>query len=151
MDFFRYIGYVAISLLLGWFSNLSGNDNDFIQKIGSQLIPILLTILAFYATISGFILKELVKYKETTNKDISDVLKSMKRDTIIEISIICCAFIFFVIKGALTTIIDDHWIKYLTIGSNAVTVFAFFYFLLLIYDSVIGLWKLTNENNKKTS
>ena len=27
---FRYLGYLALSLGLGWFSNLSGDDNDFI-------------------------------------------------------------------------------------------------------------------------
>lgn len=149
-NIFRYIGYVSISIFLGWFSNLSGNEEDFILKMSNGLIPILITILAFYVTIIGFILKELADYKEKTNKDLSNVLKSMRRDTIIEISIICIAFISFVIRGALSSIIDEQCLKYLTIASNAVTVFSFVYFLLLIYDSVMGLWALINENNNES-
>lgn len=144
---FRYLGYIALSLGLGWFSNMSGNDYDFILKISSSLIPLLITILAFYVTILGLILKELIEYKKKTNKGIKRVLKSMRRDIVIEISIICVAFVCSVVRGALTTVVSEEWIGYVTIASNAITVFSFVYFLLLIYDSVMGLWDQIEANN----
>lgn len=147
-NLFRYLGYTALSLGLGWFSNLSGNDDDFILKISSNLIPILITILAFYVTILGLILKELASYKEKTGKEIKTVLKSMRRDISIEISIICIAFVCYVVRGAVGSFVSDEWSKYITIGSNAVTVFSFVYFLLLIYDSVMGLWDMIEANDK---
>lgn len=147
-NLFRYLGYTALSLGLGWFSNLSGNDDDFILKISSNLIPILITILAFYVTILGLILKELASYKEKTGKEIKTVLKSMRRDISIEISIICIAFVCYVVRGAIGSFVSDEWSKYITIGSNAVTVFSFVYFLLLIYDSVMGLWDMIEANDK---
>ena len=147
-NLFRYLGYVSLSLGLGWFSNLSGNDDDFILKISSNLIPILITILAFYVTILGLILKELASYKEKTGKEIKTVLKSMRRDINIEISLICIAFVCYVVRGAIGSFVSDEWSKYITIGSNAVTVFSFVYFLLLIYDSVMGLWDMIEANDK---
>lgn len=146
-SFFRYLGYIFWSFVLGWLSNLSGNENDFILKISSNLIPLLITILAFYVTIFGLILKELAHYKEKTGKEVKNVLKSMKRDLTIGFSIICLAFIFYVIRDAVGSFIPLDWFIILTICSNAVTVFSFFYFLLLIYDSVLGLWDLIEENN----
>lgn len=147
-NLFRYLGYAALSLGLGWFSNLSGNDKDFILKISSNLIPILITILAFYVTILGLILKELASYKEKTGKEIKTVLKSMRRDISIEISLICIAFVCYVVRGATGSFVPDEWSKYITIGSNAVTVFSFVYFLLLIYDSVMGFWDMIEANDK---
>lgn len=145
---FRYLGYAALSIGLGWLSNLSGNDEDFVLTISSNLIPLLITILAFYVTILGLILKELIEYKEKKKKDIKGVLKSMRRDVNIEISIVCFAFISYVIRGALISVVADEWMKYVTIASNAITIFSFVYFLLLIYDSVMGLWDLIEDNNK---
>lgn len=147
-NIFRYIGYFTLSLGLGWFSNLSGNDDDFVLQVSSNLIPLLITILAFYVTILGLILKELIEYKEKTKKNIEGVLKSMKRDVNIEIMIICLAFICYMTRGALTSVIAEEWLKYITIISNGVTIFSFVYFLLLIYDSVMGLWDLIEVNNK---
>ncbi|WP_314748724.1 hypothetical protein [Tannerella forsythia] len=145
---FRYLGYVALSLGLGWFSNLSGDEEDFVLNISRELITLLITILAFYLTIIGLILRELIKYKEKTNKNIKSVLKSIRRDIKIEITIICFAFVCYIIRGALTSIVSDDFLKYVTVASNTITVFSFVYFLLLIYDSVMGLWDLIEVNNK---
>lgn len=43
--FFRYIGYISLSLLIGWFSNYSGDETDFILQISHNIIPLLVTIL----------------------------------------------------------------------------------------------------------
>ena len=145
---FRYIGYIALSISLGWFSNLSGNDADFVLKISENLLPLLITILAFYVTILGLILKELIEYRNKKGKSIKGVLQSMKRDTSIEIAVIVIAFICCLIRGALVSVVTEDWQKILTIGSNAVTIFAFVYFLALIYDSVMGLWDLIEVNNE---
>ena len=92
---FRYIGYVSISLLIGWLSNYSGDENDFVLKISSDIIPLLVTILAFYVTILALILKELVDFKNQKGGNIKGVLKSMRRDMRIEILLIVCALLCY--------------------------------------------------------
>ena len=76
-NFFKYFGFISLSLLLGWFSHRSGDDNDFVLKVSSGLIPLLITIIAFYLTVLGLIIKELVAFNEKTSKDITNVIKSM--------------------------------------------------------------------------
>lgn len=147
--FFKYLGYIALSLFLGWLSHKSGDENDFVLKVSSNLIPLLITIIAFYMTILGLIIKELVAYKEKTEKSISGVLKSMRRDVNVEICIICAAFLCYLVRGAVSSIVTEKILDYITVFSNSVTVFSFFYFLWLIYDSVMGLWDLIEANNKQ--
>lgn len=147
-SFFKYIGYVSFSLFIGWLSNLSGDENDFILEISSNIIPLLVTILAFYVTILALILKELVCFKNKKGASINGVLKSMKRDLIIEIVLIAFAFFCYILRGALSDIITTNWQTYITIISNSVTLFTFMYFLLLISDSILGLWNLIEENNR---
>ena len=144
---FRYLGYITLSIGLGWLSNLSGNEVDFVLRVSDNLLPLLITILAFYVTILGLILKELTAYKDKKGKSIKGVLQSMKRDTSIEIAVIVIAFICCLIRGALVSVVTEDWQKILTVGSNAITIFSFVYFLLLIYDSVMGLWDLIEANN----
>lgn len=144
---FRYIGYISLSLFIGWLSNYSGDENDFILKISSDIIPLLVTILAFYVTILGLILKELVDFKSQKGGNIKGVLKSMKRDMIIEILLIAFAFLCYTMRGALFNVIATDWRQWITILSNSVTVFSFTYFLLLIFDSIMGLWNLIEANN----
>ena len=136
--FFRYIGYISLSLLIGWFSNYSGDETDFILQISHNIIPLLVTILAFYVTILALILKELVVFKNQKGGNIKDVLHSMKKDLIIEMLLIFVAFLCYI----------TECMQWITILSNSVTVFTFIYFLLLIFDSIVGLWDLIEENNK---
>ncbi len=148
--FFKYVGYISLSLLIGWFSNYSGNDTDFILQISSDIIPLLVTILAFYVTILALILKELIDFKNKNGKSIKDVLKNMKRDLVIEILLIAFTFICYTIRGALFNIVATEHIQLITILSNSVTVFTFIYFLLLIFDSIMGLWNLIEANNNES-
>ncbi len=149
--FFRYIGYISLSLLIGWFSNYSGDESDFVLQISSNIIPLLITILAFYVTIIALILKELIDFKEHKGGNISDVLHSMKRDLLTEILLIAFAFVCYTTRGALSNIVSHEFAHWMTILSNSVTVFSFIYFLLLIFDSIIGLWNLIEINNKGTN
>lgn len=145
---FRYIGYVSLSLLIGWGANYSGDETDFVLQISHSIIPLLVAILAFYVTILALILKELAVFKNQKGGDIGNVLHSMKKDLIIEMSLILVAFLCYTVRGAVSNVISVEYMRWITILSNSVTVFTFIYFLLLIFDSVVGLWNLIEENNK---
>ncbi len=147
-NIFKYFGYIAISIGIGWFSTLSGDKNDFVLQISTEIIPLLVTILAFYVTILALILKELVDFKNQQGCSIKEVLHSMKVDLIIEILLIAFAFLCQTTRGALMEIVSPVWKDIITIGANSATVFSFIYFLLLIVDSILGLWNLIEANNQ---
>lgn len=146
-NIFRYIGYVTVSMSLGYVSFLGGKENDYLLKISWNLIPALISLLVFYVTIFGLILKELVIYKGTTGKDISKVLKSIKIQILIEIGIIFVALFSFIVRASCATLTSDLLMVFIATISNSITVFAIIYFLLAIYDSIAGLWELLSTNN----
>ena len=61
---------------------------------------------------------------------------------------IVVAFLCYTVRGAISSVISAEFMRWITILSNSVTVFTFIYFLLLIFDSIVGLWNLIEENNK---
>ena len=113
--FCRYIGYATISVFIGYVSYLSGQKYDYLFKISGNLVPILISLLVFYVTIFGSILKELC----------------------------------FIARGACETLTPNTIKLFIAIVSNSITVFSIIYFLLAIYDSILGLWDLIETNNKK--
>lgn len=143
---FKYIGYATCSILLGWLSNLGGEEKDYILKVSTTFIPLLLTLIALTTTLTGLILNELYKFKSRFNQDISQVVKELKRNVIIQIGIVTVAFIFFACKEAII-IYFPCFITYATIAQNSVVVFAFMYFVLVIADAAMGLYDLIIKNN----
>lgn len=155
-QFFKYIGYAVVSFFLGWLS-YQANENDYINNVSSSIIPILLTLLVLYTSLSGFIFNELFKFKEkikTEHEDSVDIgptIKSMKRNVLIEISCIITCFLLLIVKGVLLNCChnqDNVFFNVFMILSNAVIAFAVMYFIIVIYDSVEGLYELITENNK---
>lgn len=144
----KYVGYIAISLSIGWFSNISGNENDFVLSISNELIPLLVTVLVFYVTVLSLILKELSEYNCDKSGDYSNIIRSMKRDLGIEVALIVVAFMCYTIRGALMDVVSVEWNYYITIFSNSVTVFTFLYFILLILDSLSGLLDIVGAPKK---
>lgn len=144
---FKYIGYAIFSILLGWLSSLGGEEKDYVLKVSTIIIPLLLTLIALTTTLTGMIINELQKFKSNFNKDISQVVYELKRNVIIQIGIVAVAFIFLTCKEAI--IIYFPCIDaYATIAQNSVIVFAFMYFVLVIADAAMGLYDLIIENNK---
>ncbi|WP_281643913.1 hypothetical protein [Bacteroides zoogleoformans] len=146
---FRYIGYATVSVVIGVISYLGGQEYDYLLKISGNLVPLLLSLLVFYVTMFGYILKELICYKNNieANVDISGILKNIKLQISIEIGLIIASLLCFIIRGACETSVPNVIMKYIAIISNAITVFSIIYFLLAIYDSILGLWKLIEANN----
>lgn len=145
-NLFKYLGYACISLLLGFLSTLG--DSDYLQTIKPSIIPVLLTLTVLHTTLTGALLNELIKYgKEHTNAKMSDVIESMKRSAIIEISIISITFLIFIIKDPLINYITCI-AKSAIIIENSIITFAFMYFILVLQDTIRGWYKLMSENNK---
>lgn len=146
---FRYIGYIVVSLALGWLSTLGGLEKDFLFNLKNSVIPVLLTLLVLFTTISNLLIKEVSLYNKDKEIDITPVVNSFKRNTIIEIIIICVLFMTFVSAGVFSMLQNECVKYYFRVYSNTLTVFAFMYFLLVIYDSQSALYAMLKENNKR--
>lgn len=145
---FRYIGYIVVSLALGWLSTHGGVENDFLFNLRNSVIPVLLTLLVLFSTISNLLIKEVTLYNKDKGVDITDVVNSFKRNTIIEIIIISFLFFVYITTGIVSKVPIDCIQYCFRVFSNSVTVFAFMYFLIVIYDSQSALYTMLKENNK---
>ena len=146
---FRYVGYVVVSVLLGWLSTLGGIENDFLFNLKNSVIPVLLTLLVLFTTISNLLIKEVSLYNKDKEIDITPVVNSFKRNTIIEIVIISVLFLTFIVTGVFYRV-QVECVEYcFRVFSNSLTAFAFIYFLIVIYDSQSALYTMLKENNKR--
>ena len=146
---FRYVGYVVVSVLLGWLSTLGGIEKDFLFNLKNSVIPVLLTLLVLFTTISNLLIKEVSLYNKGKEIDITPVVNSFKRNTIIEIIIISVLFLTFTVTGVFYSV-QVECVEYcFRVFSNSLTAFAFIYFLIVIYDSQSALYTMLKENNKR--
>ena len=93
---YNVIGYslcVFISILLGWSSTLSGELNDYVLKLSNSIIPLLLTLLVLYSTLTIHLINELRKLEG--DKDLSIVVHALKGNIISEIVFILILFNLF--------------------------------------------------------
>lgn len=142
----KYIGYVCISLFLGWCS--TKGELDFIQHIQGSILAILLTLTVLNTTLTNLLINEILKFRNSTNciTDISQVLDAMKRNAIIEILLIAVSLVFIIFGGC----VFNMWPYTKNIGTvliNGLLVFDIGYFMLIIIDDVEGWHKLLKENN----
>lgn len=140
----KYIGYIGISLLLGWAADTS--NTDFIEKITPSIIPILLTLTVLHTTLTNLLLSELLKYKASNPATIGDVINALKRSAVIELGLIVLTFVVLIMEG-----IVFQWFPiiepYGGIFINALVIFDILYFAYVIYDNIDGWYKLLKENN----
>ena len=136
---------MAISLFLGWVSN-KGGDNDFIEKISSSIIPILLTLTVLHTTLTNLLLNELLKYKNKHTAVIEEVVNALKRSAVIELVLIGVTFIVLISNGFISQLLPTIDL-YREIIVNSLIVFDILYFMLVIYDNIDGWYKLIKANN----
>lgn len=128
---------------------MSGTDTDFLGKLSSNLLPLLITILVLYTTLSNLVLGQMQKYQEKNRIDLKPVFRALRRNVYMEFSILAFVFIFFLGKGlVLAHCNSEVIIKLLHITNNAVVFFALFYFLYVIYDSTMSFYDIVEENDK---
>ena len=140
----KYVGYAVVSLFLGWASDTS--EVDFIERITSSIIPILLTLTVLHTTLTNLLLSELMKYKASNPATIGDVINALKRSAVIELALIVFTFVVLVVEGWISTLIPQI-IPYKGVVINAIIAFDVLYFAYVIYDNIDGWYKLLKENN----
>ena len=140
------VGYfvcITMSILLGWLSTLGGETNDYVQRLSNNVIPLLLTLLVLYSTLTIHLINELRKLEN--NKNLSSVVYALKSNIVTEIIIIIILFVVLVLKSFLLCYFKSS-ANLIQIATNSAVVFAFLFFIWVIIDVTMGLYDLVIKN-----
>lgn len=138
---FRYILYVVISFGLGYISFLG--EPDYVAGLSKTVIPILLALVAVYTAISGQILGR-VNSIGFSQDDVKAIVDAMERNILLEVIILIITYVILASFGYLTCIFEQSpcVVKCLILFRNAVVCFDYLYFVIVIYDSMKGLYHM---------
>lgn len=149
--FFKYIGYVAISIFVAFLSSIG--EEDFIANISNSIVQVLIALLALYSTISSLLISRLLSFRQEIDQsaNITPVIESMKRNVRIEAILIICTLLVIVIMNVFLKheILD---VRLISVIRNTIVVFSLMYFVIVVYDSSMGLYdllKFANQNKLK--
>lgn len=145
----RYLLYLILSIGVGYASFMCGADKDYLGKLSLNLLPLLITILVLYTTLSNLVLGQMQKYQKKNRINLKPVFRALRRNVYMEFSILVFVLIFFIGKGLVLAHYNNGIIiKLLNITNNTITFFALFYFLYIIYDSTMSFYDSVEENDE---
>ena len=146
---FRYIGYVALSLLFGYLSSIG--ERDLLYIISSNLFPVLITIIVLYVTLSNLVYNQISTIHSKLGTNISSGIDALKRNIKWMFVIISFDFLTFIIFDIIPSRYCDNckdlfFLLDKKIAINAITFFSLFYYLYIIYDSAMAFFNLLKAN-----
>lgn len=144
---FKYLGYAALSCFVAWISTLG--REDYIANLCNSIIQVLIALLALYSTVSSLLISRLLQFCQEINQsaDLYSVIESMKRNVRIEAILILCTLLSIVFSNLF---LANKWFcdSIVFIIRNAIVVFALLYFVIVVYDSTMGLYDLLQFRKK---
>ena len=140
----RYILYLLISFGLAYVSTLG--ETDFIAEFSRSIIPVLTTLMALYATISGQLILRL-RESNIDEDGLSGVVDAMERNIVIEVLLIALSFVVFSCSSWILSLIGENTclVGLWQVFKNAIVCFVFMYFVYIVYDSTVGLYHLLKK------
>ena len=145
--FFKYIGYVAISIVVAVLSSIG--EEDFIANLSNSIVQVLIALLTLYSTVSSLLISRLLSFRQEIDQsaNITPVIESMKRNVRIEAILIICTLLVIVIMN----VFQKHGIldvRLISVIRNTIVVFSLMYFVIVVYDSSMGLYDLLKFGNQ---
>ena len=145
--YFKYIGYVAISIFVAFLSSIG--EEDFIANLSNSIVQVLIALLALYSTVSSLLISRLLSFRQEIDQsaNITPVIESMKRNVRIEAILIICTLLVIVIMNVFQkhAILD---VRLISVIRNTIVVFSLMYFVIVVYDSSMGLYDLLKFGNQ---
>jgi len=140
---FGYALCAIISMALGYVSTCSNDENDYVQKLSYNIIPLLLTLLVLYSTLTIHFINELRKLDN--NENLGTVVYELRRNIVVEVVILVILFILLGLKNYLLASFNDYS-NLIQFTTNSLVVFTFLYFIWVIFDVTMGLYELVMKN-----
>lgn len=147
----RYLLYITLSSVVATFSFISGEEHDFLFALSNELLPILITLIVLYTTLSQLILDQLSLYTKSVEVDIRQLIKELKRNIKWEFIILAVYFMILLLnKIAIAQTAYGGLQCIMRFIVDMCTFFSVFYFLYVVYDSTSGFYTLytANHDNK---
>lgn len=147
-SFFEKVLVGASSALVGFFSSKIGINDDFLWSLRGILIPVLITLLSLYSTLSINLIKELDGFSGKLRKDAMALLSAMKFELRFELVSLLFTFLLIIISPLL---ISQGWLVCLYRPIiDGLIVFDVTLFIILILDtffSYLDLVKLKGNES----
>ena len=128
-------------------------EEDFIANLSNSIVQVLIALLALYSTVSSLLISRLLSFRQEIDQsaNITPVIESMKRNVRIEAILIICTLLVIVIMNVFQKyeILD---VRLISVIRNTIVVFSLMYFVIVVYDSSMGLYdllKFSNQNKLK--
>lgn len=138
---FKYVGYAAVSIALAWLSSIG--EVDYISILSNSVVQLLITLLTLYTTISSILVNRLLEYEKLTDNEanVKPVIKEMKRNVMIESCLILFTLIIIILSNV---VLKQEWLcdEFVNVARNSVVIFSLMYFVVVVYDSSMGLYDL---------
>lgn len=141
----KYMAYFLLSVGTGFVSTLG--ETDFVASLSFSVLPILIALLVLYTTVSSLLYNQLSKFKDK-GFEIAGVIKAMKRNVVVEVRIIAITFVLLSAQSWLLSVLPIFFPVH--IMCNSVVVFALLYFVYVVYDSTLGLYRLFEYSERDT-
>ena len=94
------------------------------------------------------LIKEVLKYSQNNaDTNISPTIKALKRNVVVELSILGITYVALSCKGFIIDIFTDY-ANLVDVFTNSLITFSILYFILVIYDSFSGLFDILIVNSK---
>ena len=139
-----YLFYLCFSFGTGFLS-LKGTT-DYVDELSKSIIPILMTLMALYAAISGQLILRLVG-EDLNKEEQRQVIDAMERNVVIEAILLLFSFVFLASFSWFWGLAEDGscFAGFLKLFKNALVCFDFLYFVYVVYDSIVGLYHLLKK------
>ena len=150
MEWLEILFYLIVSFGLGWLSTLA--ECDYVASLDHSIIQFLIALMAIYASISFQLIIRLLRFRKVVRdpEAIDGVVDSLKNNVKAEVIIILVTFLVLTITPILEEKgLVDHLL--IIIIKNGVIVFSLLYFVVMIYDISMGLFKMLDFKDDNNS
>lgn len=146
----RYIIYVALTALVGYFSSLCSEEKDYLYGMSRNMLTVCITLVTLYTTISNLVMMQLSKFHDESKGNIKKCLESLRRNIRILMGLIAMgAFILIILPNIKLQLEQWQWVlSHYRLIVDMMVFFVLFYFLYVIYDSTLAFYNLFEHNNK---
>lgn len=144
---YKIIGYLAVSFCLSYLA--VNGDGIFISSFTNNIIALLATLLALNITTSALISSEVSKIKYNyPQANVVDISKELKTTLIKQIVLLLFMLVITILSSWIYVEFPSikNCIMYFV---NASAIYAFLYYIEVIYDLGKGLFSIIDFNNKK--
>lgn len=96
----RYIIYVVLTALVGYFSSLCPEERDYLYGMRRNLLTVCITLVTLYTTISNLVMMQLSKFREESKGNINKCLGSLRRNIKILMGLVAIgAFVLIILPN----------------------------------------------------